>query len=128
MTNDDLIELFTKPPASFAWSHAANGSRVMGTSEGVALDLWPDHIDMTAIFPSDRPDIAARSGVLMQLLVTAMRPQWETGPNWLAQQMKLAARSKRAIYEELNVVRQVSFAYYKATGQATLKVLRADKS
>lgn len=124
MTNDDLIALFSKPPASFVWSHAENGSRVMGTSEGIALDLWPDHIDMAAIFPSDRVDLAARCGVLMQLLLAAMRPQWETGPNWLTQQMKLAARSRRAVYEELNVIRQVSFVYYRKTGQAVLKVLR----
>jgi len=124
VTTDDLIELFSKAPASFAWSTAESGSRTIGTSEGAALDIWPDHVSMTAIFPSDRLDIAARSGVLMQLLLTAMRPQWETGPNWLAQQMKLAARSKSPVYEELNVIRQVSFVLYRKTGQATLKILR----
>jgi hypothetical protein len=126
VTNDELIALFSKPPASFVWSPSEDGRRTIGVAEGAALDIWPDHIDLAAIFPSDRPDLAARSGDLMQLLLMAMRPNWQSAAAWLAQQMKLAAWSKLAIYETLNVTRQVSFTLHRRTGQAVLKVLRAE--
>jgi len=124
MTNAELQALFSQPPASFAWSAAANGSRIIGTSEGCVIDLWPDKVEMTALFPPDRQDIAQRSGTLMQLLLVALRPDWMTAPTWLAQQMRLAVRFKQAVYEGPNVARQVNFTFHRGESKATLQVMR----
>ena len=128
MTNDELQTLFSQPPASFVWSPAADGSRTIGTAEGCVIDLWPGSVEMTALFPPDRPTIAARSGTLLQLLLVALRPDWQSASSWLAQQMRLAARSKQPIYESLNVSRQVSFVSHRGASKATLKVQRARQS
>lgn len=124
MTNADLQALFRQPPASFVWSEAADGSRTIGTAEGCVLDLWSNRVEMTALFPPDRPDVAARSGTLMQLLLVAMRPDFLTASTWLAQQLRLAARTKAATYEALNVSRQVAFWYQRSESRGTLRVVR----
>lgn len=115
-----LVELFSKPPASFTWSSSADG-RTMGTTEGFVLDIWPDRVEAAALFPPDRTDLAARNGTLLQLLLMAMRPDWTSAPSWLAQQMRLAARTQKP-FESLNVTRRVTFVWSRAESRATLKV------
>lgn len=117
-----LIELFTKPPASFTWSTSEDGSRTMGTSEGFILDILPGRVEAAALFPPDRPDLAARNGVLLQLLLAALRPDWPNSDAWLAQQMRLCVRSKQQPYEEVNVTRRTTFHWDRARSRAALVV------
>lgn len=117
----DLIELFSKPPASLVWSKSEDGRRTMGTSEGFVLDLWPDRVEAAALFPPDRADLSARNGALLQLLLMALRPDWQSAASWLAQAMRMAARGHR---EAINVTRRVTFVNDAAHSRATLKVLR----
>lgn len=116
-----LIELFSQPPASFAWATNAQG-RTIGTSEGFLLDIWPDRVEAAALFPLDRMDLAERNGTLMQLLLLAMRPDWNSASSWLALQMRRAARTAKP-FEEINVTRRVRFVWDRANSRATLKVL-----
>lgn len=121
MTHDQLIELLSKPPASFTWSRSEDGRRTMGTTEGFVLDLWPDRIEAAALFPPDRPDLVERNATLLQLLLLALRPDWHSAPSWLAQQMRLAARTEKP-FESVNVTRRVTFSWSQAQSRATLKV------
>jgi hypothetical protein len=116
-----LIDLFSKPPASFAWATNDQG-RTIGTSEGFILDIWPDRVEAAALFPPDRADLAARNGTLLELLILAMRPDWQSGPSWLAQAMRMAAR--KGSFEEVNVTRRARFVWDRANSRATLKVSR----
>ena len=118
-----LIDLLSQPPASFVWSSSADGKRTMGTSEGLALDLWPDRIEAAALFPPDRADLAARNGTLLQLILLAMRPDWNSASSWLALQMRRAARTTKP-FEEVNVTRRVRFVWDRTQSRATLKVLK----
>jgi hypothetical protein len=116
-----LTDLFSKPPASFAWATNEQG-RTIGTSEGFLLDIWPDRVEAAAIFPPDRPDLVERNATLMQLLLLAMRPDWNSASNWLALQMRRAARTEKP-FDEVNVTRRTTFAWSRAHSRATLKVL-----
>jgi hypothetical protein len=117
-----LIDLFSKPPASFVWATNEQG-RTIGTSEGFVLDLWPDRIEAVAIFSPDREDVAARNGILMQLLLVALRPDWTSAASWLALQMRRAARTNKP-FEETNVTRRVRFVWDRTHSRATLKVMQ----
>lgn len=119
-----LVDLFSRPPASFTWALSEDGQRTMGTSEGFVLDIWPDRIEAAALMPPDRTDLIGRNGVLLQLLLMALRPEWESSATWLAQQMRLAARSKEQPYEMHNITRRVRFVWDKAHSRATLRVRR----
>lgn len=124
MTGSDLIELLSRPPASFTWSSSDDGQRTMGTAEGFVLDMWPDRVEAAALFPPDRPDLAARNGTIMQLLLMAMRPDWSSAASWLAQQMKLAARSKSARPEYVNVTRRLTLVWDRTHSRMTLRIAR----
>ena len=124
MTGSELIDLLSQPPASFTWSTSADGQRTMGTAEGFVLDMWPDRVEAAALFPPDNLGLAARNGVIMQLLLMAMRPEWQGAAAWLAQQLKLAARSKAVRPEYMNVIRRVTITWDRTNSRATLKVDR----
>lgn len=117
----DLVELFSKPPASFVWSQSEDGQRTMGTSEGFVLDILPDRVEAAALFPPDRPDLVERNATLMQLLLMAMRPDWHSAASWLAQAMRMAARGHT---EQINVSRRVRFVDDPTHSRATLKVMK----
>jgi hypothetical protein len=117
-----LVDLFSKPPASFAWSQSDDGQRTIGASEGFALDIWPDRVVASALMPPDRPDLAARNGTLLELLLLALRPDWQTASAWLAQQLRLAQR--RAVFEGPNVTRRVELLWSRQHSRVTLKVMR----
>jgi len=117
-----LIDLFSKPPASFLWSTSEDGRRQIGVSDGFILDIWADRVEAAAAMPPDRPDLAARNGVLLQLLLAALRPDWENSAAWLAQQMRLGAREKKPPYVESNIIRRVAFSWDPERSRATLKV------
>lgn len=121
MTHDELQLLFSQPPASFAWSQSADGRRVIGTSAGAVLDLWPDRVEFAGLFPPDSPELAARNATLMQLLLTALRRDWVTASDWLTTQMTMAGRS-RGFYEGPNYSRRVTFTFSRRESRATLKV------
>lgn len=122
MTRDELQALFSKPPASFSWSQSEDGRRTIGASTGCVLDLWPDRAEMVATFPPDNAALAQRNSTLMLLLLTAMRPEWQSAGNWLAVQMRQAARSKVGQVDVPNVTRQVQFKYSRQHSRATLVV------
>jgi hypothetical protein len=121
-----LIDLFSKPPASFVWSASEDGQRTMGTSAGFVLDIWPDRVEAAALFPPDNAELAARNGTLLQLLLMAMRPDWASAPAWLGAQMRRSARyeptTERPFFEEVNVTRRVRFVWDRTQSRATLKV------
>lgn len=116
-----LIDLFSQPPASFVWSASENGTRTMGTSEGFVLDIWPDRVEAAALFPPDRPDLVERNATLLQLLLMAMRPDWQSAANWLAQAMRMAARGHN---EDINITRRVRFVNDPAHSRTTLRIQR----
>jgi hypothetical protein len=122
LTRDELQALFSKPPASFTWSQSEDGQRIIGASEGCVLDLWPDRAEMAATFPPDDEQLAQRNGTLMTLLLTAMRPEWQGSGDWLAVQMRLAARSKNGQANVINTSRQVRFRYDRQHSRAMLVV------
>lgn len=121
MDHKALIDLFSHPPASFTWSASADGTRTMGTSEGFVLDIWPDRVEAAALFPADRPDLIERNATLMQLLLMAMRPDWNSAASWLAQAMRMAARGHR---EQINVTRRVRFMNDPTHSRMTLRITR----
>lgn len=116
-----LIDLFSKPPASFVWSTSEDGRRTMGTAEGFVLDIWADRVEAVALFPHDRPDLVERNATLLQLLLLAMRPDWASASNWLAQAMRQAARGH---HEQINITRRVRFVQDAAHSRATLRIGR----
>lgn len=116
-----LIDLFSKPPASFTWSSSEDGARTMGTSEGFVLDIWPDRVEAAALFPPDRPELAERNGVLLQLLILALRPDWNSAASWLAQAMRQAARGHR---ESINVTRGIRFLHDAQQSRTTVRITR----
>ncbi len=126
MTATDLQALFSKPPASFLWSPSEDGRRIVGVAEGIVLDIWPNKAEMTALFSPDRPDLAQRNGMLMLLLLTAMRPAWESAGDWLTFHLRSAARGKSPRYEDTNYTRGATFIYSRQLSRATLKVFTRD--
>lgn len=121
MNRDELQTIFSQPPASFAWSQSADGSRVIGSSAGAVLDLWPDRAEFAAITPPDQPGLTARNATLMLLLLTALRHDWVTASDWLTTQLRMATRSQ-GFYEGMNYSRRVVFTFDRKASQATLKV------
>lgn len=117
-----LIDLFSQPPASFVWSTSEDGQRTIGTSEGFILDIWPDRVEAAALFPPDRLDLVERNATLFQLLLMSMRPDWASAPSWLAVQMRRAAHTSKP-FEEVNVTRRVRFVWDRTQSRATLKVI-----
>lgn len=122
MNTEQLQNLFSQAPASLTWS--TGQGRTIGTAPGFVLDLWPDRVEAAASFPPDDALLAARNGTLLQLLLVAMRPDWESASAWLSQQMKLAARSRHANPEFINISRGVRLLWQRGQSRATLKVVR----
>lgn len=124
MTNPpDIQALFSRPPASFAWSRSSDGLRTIGVGHGATLDLWSDTAQLACIMASDDTALVERGALLMLLLLAALRPAWVTAPDWLAQQMRMAARAKGP-YEGPNYSQRVEFRYDKQRSTALLKVVR----
>lgn len=125
MERKDLIELFSREPAALAWSTSEDGQRTIGTSAGFALTLG-ETIEAAGVFPHDQPELAARNGSLLHLLLVAMRPDWQTASAWLEQQMRLAARhqptEQRPRYHEHNYSRRVIFSWDRQHSRAALTV------
>lgn len=124
MDQVELQALFSRPPASFAWSPSEDGQRIIGTSPGAVLDLWPNEVQLTCLFPPDDSALVSRGVQLMLLLLAAQRPAWAASPNWLAQQMRLATRAKSTTYEGPNYSQRVTFTYDKQHSRGMLKVVR----
>lgn len=122
-SNEQLIALLRNPPASFEWSQSDDGSRTIGTCPGCGVDIWSDRVEVAALFPPDDAELVARNGILLQLILAALRPDWATAGEWLANQMRMAARA-RTDHEGVNYSRGVRFAYARKTSTATLKVQR----
>jgi hypothetical protein len=122
-TPPDIQALFSRPPASFAWSQSADGQRTLGTSPGAIMDLWPGTVQLACIMAPDDQALVNRGVALLLLLLAALRPAWVTAPDWLAQQMRMAARAKGP-YEGPNYSQRVEFRYDKQHSRAVLKVVR----
>lgn len=124
MTNPpDIKALFSKPPASFVWSQSSDGQRTIGVGHGAVLDLWRDRAQLACIMAPDDQALVNRGVALLLLLLAALRPAWVTAPDWLAQQMRMAARAKGP-YEGPNYSQRVEFRYDKQQSTAVLKVVR----
>ncbi len=122
MNAAELQTLLSQPPASFQWSQSDDGTRTIGASEGCVVDLLPDRVEMAAVFPPDRADVAARNGALMVLMLVALRKEWHSAGDWLAVQMRQAARSGTPLFEVDNYSRQVRFVFDRQHSRATLWV------
>lgn len=120
MQRSELQQLFSQEPASLTWSEGQG--HTLGTAPGFVLHLWPDRVEAAAVMARDDAALAARNGTLLQLLLVALRPDWQSASEWLAQQMRLAARSKSARPEMANYTRGVVFAWDPRNSRATLRV------
>lgn len=118
----ELQTFLSQPPASFTWSQSADGMRTIGASEGCVIDLLSDRVEMAAVFPPDRADVAARNGALMALVLVALRKDWQSASDWLAVQMRQAARGKTPLFETENYSRQVRFVFDRQHSRATLRI------
>ena len=120
-----LTSLFSMPPASFAWAQNAQG-RTLGSSEGLVLDIWPDRAECVAIFPPDNAQLAARNAILIQLLLSAMRPEWADPGRWLAEQLRQAKRFKPTknvpIFDVTSTVYRVRLTWDMQASQLTVRV------
>lgn len=120
-----LIDLFSKPPASFTW--ATKEGRAIGTSEGFVLDIWSDRVEAAALFPPDRADLVRRNSTLLQLLLMALRPEWSNSSTWLTQTMQFASRYKptkeHPIFDLSHTAERIQFTWDRTTSRVTVKVL-----
>jgi len=116
-----LIDLFSKPPASFTWSKSEDGQRTIGVSAGFVIDIWSDRVEAVALFPPDQFGIAQRNGILLQLLLSALRPTWPDPGAWLAKQMQLSRLAAESVVP--NDEQRVTWAWDRAHSRATLKVM-----
>lgn len=126
LTNDELITLLTKPPASFVW--ATKEGRTIGTSEGFILDFWPDRVEAAAIFAPNDTRMAARNSMLFLLILSALRPDWNSISDWLTIQMRLGARytptDDEPLFQADNGTRRVRFTWDQLHSRATLTVMQ----
>lgn len=123
----DLIAVFSQPPASLTFSTSADGRRSIGTCAGFVLDLWPDRIAAVALFPPDQPDLAARNGVLFQLLLAATRPDWAGSDSWLAAQLRLASTLARNRHRFDHIAQRIALDIDRAHSRATLRIAYATR-
>ena len=70
-----LLDLFFKPTASFAWT-TNNEGRTLGPSEGFVLDIWTDTVDAAVLFPPDNNRIVRRNSRLWLLLLLVLSSTW----------------------------------------------------
>lgn len=119
----DLQTLLSQPPASFVWSKSRDGTRILGTAPGCAIDVWPSRVEVVALFPPDHPDEAARNAMLFTLILAALRPDWVTAPDWIATQMRMATKASGP-YEGVQYSRGVRFLWDRQSSKAMLKVRR----
>lgn len=120
-TMPTLEELLSSPPASFQFSKSDDGTRTIGTSAGIVVDITADRVEAAALFPPDNAELAERNGVLLLLLLTYLRPDWQSAGSWLATQMQLAARTKKP-FDSQNFTRRVTFAWQAIASRATLRI------
>jgi hypothetical protein len=121
---DRLIEALSKPPASFTWSHDHN--RLIGTRAGFAVDIWPDKVVCLSIMAFDRPKLAQNNAILLLLVLTALRPDWNAAGDWLAVQMRQAKRVQGS-YAGPNGEQSIVFEYHAKGAQALLTIKRLDR-
>lgn len=120
-TVDTLIEALSAPPASFEWT-AGNG-RVIGTCAGFVLDIWPDKIEALAIMAPDQPTLTRNNAMLLQLVLSALRADWHTSSDWLAQQFRQATQANGS-YAGPNYTRGVVFSWNKQKSHVILTLRR----
>ena len=123
-TIDRLIEALSAPPANFVWSH--DHSRLIGTRAGFAVDIWPDKVVCISIMAFDRPKLAQNNAILMLLILTALRPEWDAAGDWLAQQMR-QSKHTRGSYAGPNGEQSLVFEYRAKGAQVLLTIKRLDK-
>lgn len=121
-----LIDLFSKPPASFAWA-TNNEGRTLGTSEGFVLDIWTDTVEAAVLFPPDNSRLVRRNTMLCLLLLLVLRPNWADPERWLTEQMRQANRfrptKKQPFYQTTeNTQEQVRFSWDKIQSRVTLSI------
>lgn len=119
---DNLIEALSLPPASFVWT--ADNEVVIGASPGIVVQVLPHKVECMAIMAYDAPQIAQNNATLMLLILTALRPAWDTAGDWLAREMRQAKQSERRVYAGPNGDQDCIFCYDKQHSRATLTVKR----
>lgn len=120
---DKLKSVLAQEPTNFQWSDAPD--HTFGTGRWSFIDIWPDRLELAAIFPPDQPTIATHNAMLFTLLLAAMRPEWVTAGDWLASQLRMAARVANN-YTGTNFSQHVTFAWDKNLWRAMLTVERDD--
>ncbi len=115
-----LQNVLSMPPASFSWSRSEDGTRTIGTSAGIVVDLLPDRVEVVATFPPDNARLAARNGQLMTLVLVGCRPDWTHAPAWLAMQMRLTRTAFAA--DTPHRAERVTFAWMRKESRASLVI------
>ena len=123
----DLVHLLSQPPAALTFTASADGRRPIGTTVGFVLDIWPDRVEAAALFPPDQPDLAARNGVLFQLLLAATRPAWAGAEAWLVAQLRLAPTLARGQHRFDHIAQRVALIVDRAHSRATLRIVYATR-
>jgi hypothetical protein len=116
-----LKALFSRPPASFQWARDEGRDIDMGTSIGSVLEIGDRHAALVALFPPDQPQLAARNGTLMQLLLVALRPDWPSASGWLVEQLQAATKATEP-YDAQDLARYVRFRWDRQHSRATLEI------
>lgn len=119
---DQLITALSKPPASFAWT-AGDGS-LIGAAQGIVVQVLPHKVECQAVMAYDAPKLAQNNAILMLLILTALRSEWEDAGTWLAQQMHQAHKSEMRSYAGPNAEQNCCFEYDKQHSRATLTIRR----
>jgi hypothetical protein len=114
---DKLKSILVQEPTNFEWSEAPD--HTFGTGRWSFMDIWPDHVELAAIFPPDQPTIATHNAMLFTLVLAALRGDWATAGDWLASQLRMAARTQDS-YAGTNYTQGVTFAWDKKLFRAVL--------
>lgn len=125
MDQQQLVDLFSKPPASMVWTTTDDGRQV-GQSTGLVLELAPGRAEVVAWLPPGNLVLIHRNTTMLTLLLCALFPDWPDPAAWLAEQMRAAASytptAAAPHFEAYEDSRRVRFMWLREQRQATLKV------
>ncbi len=120
---DRLITALSKPPASFTWS--ASDGALIGAAQGIVIQVLPHKIECMAVMVYDAPALAQNNAMLMLLMLTALRPEWDDAGKWLSREMLQSKQSELRAYAGPNVEQTCCFEYDKQYSRATLTIKRS---
>lgn len=94
-TADAIQNIFSQPPASFRFLRSAG--RITAASGGAAMQIAgppeaPTSVALAVVLPPNNQRMAARGGILLQLLLAQVAPGWDGAGHWMAGMLQAAAR------------------------------------